>query len=278
MRCLIAFRTNRDENLVTNSNYAKCDAAIEQWQKTAGEDVRFSPKFWKNCKRDIKRNGCNTRGNSKREVVGCLAKILVKDANDDAAAGDVATEDNQVVQQGRVSPQCQNEVKFQLMQMHSDVNLNPRIQRQCQRELAGNECGDVAGGSGKKLECLKGLPHGAVSEGCRSALFQEEREEAVFNKVDTYLMTTCKKEIKHFCREADKAPNTILNCLKLAKDDPLFGQKCRQIVRKRIIQQSSDYRLNPALQVACAKDLNQHCSHVIQQDNVRRVKVAITIT
>ena len=154
------------------------------------------------------------------------------------------------------------------MQTHSDVNLNSRVLHQCKSEL-NSKCGLVAGGRGQKLECLKSLPHTELSPGCKSALFHEEQQEAVFNKVDTYLMTTCKKEIKHFCREADRAPNSIVTCLRLAKDDALFGQKCRQVVRKRVIQQSADYRLNPALQIACKQDLPKFCKQIIQSDNWR---------
>ena len=249
MRCLIAFRMSRDENEVVNPNYQKCDAAIESWQKTAGADVKFSPKFWKTCKKDIKKNNCLRGSNTRDIVVQCLADVIMKDANDSENPG-LAKARRQI----HVSLPCQNEVKFQLMQSHSDIKLNPRVLESCQAELK-EHCGDVEGGYGKQLECLKNVPHKDMSKDCQGVVFHQEREEAVFNKVDTYLMTTCKKEIKHFCREAERTPNSILSCLKMSKDDSMFGMKCRQVVRKRVIQQSADYRLNPALQVACAKDM-----------------------
>ena len=257
IRCLIAFKMDRDEDEVMNPNYEKCDKAIHHWQVNSVRDVRFSVKFWKTCKPEIKKFCGNFGTGSKWEMIDCLSEIVAQDVLDEKRTNNFESR--------KVSESCQNELKFQLLQKHSDVELNPKIQSSCEKEIQSFCTGENV------LECLKSQQHENLSLRCRSAVFSEEKEEAIFNKVDQHLMTTCKKEIKHFCRESDFEPNGILTCLKLAKDDSLFSHHCRQVVRKRVIQQSKDFRLNPNLQVACAPDMSRHCTHLINENpNVER--------
>ncbi|KAG8238125.1 hypothetical protein J437_LFUL012739 [Ladona fulva] len=42
-----------------------------------------------------------------------------------------------------------------------------------------------------------------------------------------------------------------------------FDKKCLSVVVLRMIEQSSDYRLNPALQSGCRQDIVKFCSHVV---------------
>lgn len=41
---------------------------------------------------------------------------------------------------------------------------------------------------------------------------------------------------------------------------------CRKIVIKRMVEQNSDYRLNPRLKMACVRDIPKFCSLVIAEN------------
>ena len=67
---------------------------------------------------------CNEyRKKSKLKVVACLSQIIVNDAMNKAAASydDLDLKSNLP----GVSLKCQKEVKFQLLQKHSSIKLNP---------------------------------------------------------------------------------------------------------------------------------------------------------
>ena len=69
---------------------------------------------------------CNTvRKLSKLKVVSCLSDIIVSDAMNKAAA---VAEDADLKSNGpTISAKCQKEVKFQLLQKHSNLELNPIV-------------------------------------------------------------------------------------------------------------------------------------------------------
>ena len=151
-----------------------------------------------------------------------------------------------------ISPQCQKEVKFQLLQKHSSIKLNPLVVRivtylkyeikkvllqsiniiqsipfqyknqkqACEEELKAH-C-PKSSQSKKKytnaLECLKSLEHSKVGLSCRKALLVEEKEEAVMNSVDFALLKVCKHEIKNYnCAFQGKGKiNGIFRCLKVS--------------------------------------------------------------
>ncbi len=112
-----------------------------------------------------------------------------------------------------------------------------------------------------------------MNPSCRSAVFRNQEEEAYLNRVDHVLMRTCQSEIARHCGGGRQAaagaatPNAILNCLKENRDDANFDTACRKLVVSRIIQQMSDYRLNPRLVKACKLDLPKFCQHELLPDN-----------
>ena len=72
---------------------------------------------------DILSNCNKYRRKSKLKVVACLSEIIVRDAmNQAAASNDIDIKTSQ-----SVSSACQAEVKFQLLQKHSSIELNPLV-------------------------------------------------------------------------------------------------------------------------------------------------------
>ena len=62
---------------------------------------------------------------SKLKVVACLSNIIVNDAISKAIVSYQGADAK--VKSSTISPECQKEVKFQLLQKHSNINLNPIV-------------------------------------------------------------------------------------------------------------------------------------------------------
>ena len=74
---------------------------------------------------DILTHCNNHRKKSKLKVVSCLSEIIVSDAMNKAASLSNGVE---MSSSGpSISPHCQKEVKFQLLQKHSSIKLNPLV-------------------------------------------------------------------------------------------------------------------------------------------------------
>ena len=79
------------------------------------------------CREDILTHCNNHRKKSKLKVVSCLSEIIVSDAMNKAAS---SSNDIEIHSSGpSISPECQKEVKFQLLQKHSSIKLNPLVVR-----------------------------------------------------------------------------------------------------------------------------------------------------
>lgn len=47
------------------------------------------------------------------------------------------------------------------------------------------------------------------------------------------------------------------------KDEISFDNKCKQLVMRRMIEQTSDYRFNPLVAIGCRIDIDKFCHHVV---------------
>ena len=205
------------------------------------------------------------------EVIACLSKIIVRDATIAAAAGS----DQLTAPQSSISSGCQAEVKFQLLQKHSGIKFNPVMARACKDELSAHcseeilRSQDIKSTMLNRLECLKSLDHTVLSTSCRQSLMVEEKEEAVMNSVDYSLMKICKHEIKNYdCTFQGRSQiNGIFNCLKDHRHEPTFDRMCLKIIDERIRERSHDYRLNPRLQAACSKNIEQNSQRLMMSDD-----------
>lgn len=241
MRCLIKYKLEHEEepsSLMTR----KCAAIVEHWQILSMNDWHFSTKFKDSCRKSVEEH-CQPVPQSKAEVLRCLSDII--------------QEDFIINKKPRIPKPCRMELKFNLLQKHSDIKLNPNLVANCHEEL------DTVCRNDRSLECLKKLPHQSISPPCRRIIFRQEKEEIMMNSIDPVIARMCGNEIKTHCSDTNGDANSILNCLKENQSSLNFDRACGGLVIQRIIQQMKDYRLNPRLQQGCATDLPQHCSHIM---------------
>lgn len=60
--------------------------------------------------------------------------------------------------------------------------------------------------------------------------------------------------------------NQVLCSFQKHKDEKGFNKKCRLVVIHRIIEQNSDYRLNPSLIKNCKTDIRKFCGDIISDE------------
>ena len=223
----------------------QCRVVVEQWQILTLQDWRFSFKFKEACKGDIQDHCTNPRPKKKQDVIQCLVEAVATDTVEES--------------KHRISKDCRSELKFEMLQKHSNIKLDPALEDACHEDLS-KFCAHDRGEDGG-IECLKSQKQKTLTKKCRKQLFKEEQEEANDNDVDFALVRGCKREIKEHCSGEDG--RDILRCLKSFSHDFDFNQKCLDMLNKRIVQQSQDYRLNPNLKKNCRKDILKFCSSVI---------------
>lgn len=96
---------------------------------------------------------------------------------------------------------------------------------------------------------------------CRHALFAIKKSELSDSATDYTLITTCRDMLRQYCHDTDKSK--ALECLKVHKDEALFDAQCHLVVVSRMIEQNMDYRFNPLLQQACAKNIADYCTEIV---------------
>lgn len=67
--------------------------------------------------------------------------------------------------------------------------------------------------------------------------------------------------IRQYCHDTEKT--SILDCLKVHKDEMLFDSNCHLVVVNRMIEQNMDYRFNPRLQEACSQNIADYCTKIV---------------
>lgn len=110
------------------------------------------------------------------------------------------------------------------------------------------------------LECLQ-MNSDRLGIECRHVIFSVKRSELLDSSTDYMLITTCRDMIYQYCHDVEKAK--VLECLKVHKDEALFNPQCHVTVVNRMIEQNMDYRFNPRLQEACAKNIADYCTKIV---------------
>lgn len=132
------------------------------------------------------------------------------------------------------------------------------------------------------LECLEENIN-SLSSQCHKMVFRIEQHDFKDSSSDYTLLTTCKVMIKEYCKGN---VSQALTCLKVRievpaiacatkkrnvrftsqqfKDEPVFDNNCRSLVLRRMVEQSTDYRLNPALQRGCSQDIGKFCLNLLK--------------
>ncbi|KAK0048055.1 Golgi apparatus protein 1, partial [Biomphalaria pfeifferi] len=232
--CLIEHKNNLEMD-------DKCAAGIEHHQIISMKDFRFNHKFREACQ--IAVGTYCTHKKTKYEVVACLSEHV---------RNDTLLEKEQRIEAG-----CQKQLKFELLQRGESINLDPKLKAACSEDIS-KFCKSKKQGEGEIIECLRGRRK-KLAETCHVLLFQREKDEALFGDYTVHHL--CRKMIQKFCA-ADQNEDDIMSCLKSNKNAIDFDDRCRQIVLRRQIEQSQDYRLNPHLQKACRLDIPKYCSQL----------------
>lgn len=238
MECLIAHKNDPD----VKAN-AKCRVSIEHFQIISLKDYRFSYKFKIACKNYAVRY-CHT-AKTKADVIACLSEKVRNDTIKGLKSD--------------IHKECRQQIKAQLFQQRENINFNPKLKEACADDIK-EHCSDVEQGSSQVLECLQ-FSSAKLGEACQKEVFKIKRQELTDNSIDYALIKTCEGSIQQFCSSDKK--EQVLDCLKKHKDDVGFNKDCRLIVLHRMIEQHSDYRLNPRLQDHCKLDINKFCHETI---------------
>ncbi|CAG5117646.1 unnamed protein product, partial [Candidula unifasciata] len=235
--CLIEHKNRNDMD-------EKCAAGIEHHQIISLKDFKFNSKFREACQTAVARNCKNKK--TKYDVIACLSEHV---------RNDTLLESPQ-----RIDDRCRKQLKFELLQRGETINMDPELKAKCGGDI-GLFCLNKRSGEGEIMECLRAHKK-ELSNPCHKVVFQREKDDALFG--DYTLLHVCKKMIKEYCdMNGDEAD--IFNCLKASKNKDGFDDRCRQIVVRRQIEKSRDFRLNPHLQKACKLDIPKFCPQVYKE-------------
>ncbi|PRD28569.1 UNVERIFIED_CONTAM: Glg1 [Trichonephila clavipes] len=241
------FTEEESEHLELNYPlFFSCSTILHKHCNISLKNYKFSYKFKEACKKDVLHLCKNVK--TKPEVISCLSGIV--------------TNDTVFEKTHRVSRECRQQLKFELFERDENIKLDPVLNSACADDQK-RFCGTVRQEEAQMLECLKNHQK-ELSSSCHKIIFNREKEEMIDNSIDYALISTCKPMIKKYC--SDTEMTQILECLKEKRDDNGMERTCRKIILKRMVEQHSDYRLNPRLKQACIRDIPKFCSSVIAEN------------
>ncbi|XP_060779241.1 Golgi apparatus protein 1b isoform X2 [Neoarius graeffei] len=239
MECLVQNKHQKEMN-------EKCAVGVTHFQLIQMKDFRFSYKFKMACKEDVLKLCPNIK--KKGDVVICLSTTVRNDTLQD-------------VKEQRVSLKCRRQLRVEELEMSEDIRLEPELHSACKKDIE-RFCSAVSFGNAQVTECLKENKL-LLSNTCHQKVFKLQELEMMDPELDYQLMRVCKQMIKRFCTESDA--KDMLQCLKRNKNSELMDPKCKQMITKRQITQSTDYRLNPVLRKACKADIPKFCQNVLNK-------------
>ena len=135
----------------------QCRVVVEQWQILTMQDWRFSFEFKEACKNDIQNNCNNPKPKKKQEVIQCLVETVASDTVNDA--------------KHRISRDCREKLKFEALQKHSNIKLDPALGAACQKDLEKFCSSDNNEDGG--IECLKSQKQKLLTKECKKQLFKD---------------------------------------------------------------------------------------------------------
>lgn len=217
----------------------KCRIGIEHHQLLNMNDVSLNVKFMHRCQSEIADHCASTK--NKLDVVFCLSEMVLNDT--------LLSHDQ------RVKRRCREQLRFELLQINENINLDPELASSCQSDIE-KFCSDVKSGKGEVIECLRSNEQ-KVEPQCRTKLFKREKIESIDERVDYGLQQSCKRAIEKFCHVDSTI--SIVDCLRKKLLERGLGQRCRKVVINRIVTQNKDIRLNPNLYKSCDAEISTHC-------------------
>lgn len=238
MDCLISHKNDGEKRIDI-----KCRAAIEHFQLISLKSYHFTYKFKEACRNHVLRHCQNS--NTKYDVIACLSEVM----RNDTIMGS----------SHKIAKECRQQVRAQLYQQRENIDFDPKLKAACRDDIQ-KYCGDKPNSAGQVLECLQSN-NAELSLQCRHVLFLVKRSELDDSSTDYALLHTCKEMMKQYCRNPDDTK--ALQCLKIHKDEPSFDRNCHMIIVNRMILQNMDYRFNPVLQKACARNIADYCTAIV---------------
>ncbi|KAJ6225809.1 hypothetical protein RDWZM_004354 [Blomia tropicalis] len=236
--CLI-----RHKNTFHMKTNRKCRAALEHYQLINLKDYRFDSKFKEACRLDVINHCSMVR--TKNEVINCLSTLVYNDTINNVKR--------------RVSKECKNLLRVELLQMNENIDLDPTLVESCRYDRQ-HFCKDVDSGESHVIECLMANMM-KLKKSCQRQLFHRQYIELVDNSVDYSLLSICKHAIEKYCASSDL--HDVIYCLRDHRKERGLGGNCRSLILKRLLQQNKDYRLNPRLKQGCNSEIKKYCSDII---------------
>lgn len=255
MDCLI-----RHKNVETMKLYPKCRAVIEHFQLITLKDYSFSPRFKEACQGDVAQLCSRQKPKNKADVIDCLSTVVRNDILNDNTH--------------QVSKSCRQQLRQQLMQRHENIMLDPRLRQDCSKDVK-KFCDDVKRGRGAVMECLR-VHKRELTETCHAQLFAREQEEQMDPGTDVVLMSSCKQMIIQYCHDTNS--EMLLSCLKDYKENVNFDGNCRALVIRRMVEQTTDTRLNPDLLKACRHDMAKFCHKLFERERTTNTELNGLVT
>nr|XP_045603883.1 Golgi apparatus protein 1-like [Procambarus clarkii] len=255
MECLI-----HHKNVETMKLYPKCRAVIEHFQLITLKDYTFSPRFKEACQADVAQLCSRPKPKNKADVIDCLSTVV---------RNDIINNDNH-----HISKACRQQLRQQLMQRHENIKLDPKLQHDCEEDV-NNFCKGIQRGKGEILECLRDHKK-ELTKKCHEQLFAREQEEQMDPGTDVVLVTLCKQMIMQYCHDVNS--EKLLFCLKANKEEPNFDGNCRSIVIRRMVEQTTDTRLDPDLLKACRHDMGKFCNNFFEKEKVTSTELNGLVT
>ncbi|KAE9535287.1 hypothetical protein AGLY_008020 [Aphis glycines] len=238
MDCLIKNKNNPEMK-----TELKCRAAVEHFQLISMNDYRFTLSFKEACRSTVIRYCPKSR--TKPEVVACLSEVVRNDTITDS--------------KHKVTKPCRQQLRAQLLQQREFLDLDPVLKKACQDDIT-KHCSNMESGSAQVLVCLE-MNKSLLSDQCHRVIFLIQRQDLTDSSSDYVLLTKCHKMLQIYCKEENTS--RALSCLKKFKHDLTFEKQCQSLVIQRMIEQSDDYRLDPALHHSCQADINLYCSQIL---------------
>ncbi|VDP10969.1 unnamed protein product [Soboliphyme baturini] len=219
-----------------------CRSYLTHLELISMDDYRFTYKFRRFCHNDVQTHCAGDERRDRAYIVECLSKIMVEDTLLDETP--------------RISKECRKQLRAEYFMMEmAEKETDPHLNGLCKADISAHGC-NVYDTTSEIIECLKSKKFD-LEPACRKYIFKKEKIEFLDNTFDVMIQKTCANEIQFFCSMTD--PKRVLHCLKSHKRSPKMSDECLQLIRRRQLEQASDFRLHPTLYKVCLDDIKTYC-------------------
>ncbi|XP_075694379.1 Golgi apparatus protein 1 [Rhinoderma darwinii] len=251
--CLVDHRANITEY--------QCHQYITKMTAIIYSDYRLICGFMEDCKAEINTLKCGSirpadkDPHSQGEVVACLEKAIVKEAEETES-------------QSRISDKCKQSILRVAELSSDDFHLDRHLYFAC-RDDRERFCETVQAGEGRVYKCLFNHKfEESMSERCRDALTTRQKLIAQDYKVSYSLAKSCKADLKKYRCNVENHPRSrearlsyLLLCLESAVHrGRQVSSECQgeMLDYRRMLME--DFSLSPEIILSCRGEIEHHCS------------------